>query len=380
MFLLNIRAFQSDNGTEYVNVRFQKLFRECGTLHRRSMPSAHQQCGVAERLNQQLLTIARCILIEAGLAARFWGEAISTACYIKNRCVSSTTNNVPIELWLGEGTLEMDLSRMRVFGSRAWACSDNPKGNKMMPRARECLMIGYPKDGRGYKLWDIGGKRMIKSRDVCFQEDVYSMREMGKISKNEIGTESEIVSVGIDPENVDVLVDSEGDSENEIQAEINAKNGQIDNVINVRSDTSEQEGEINFFHDEDDFQNDFVEGYKDVLEQGGDHENVAHAPVLRRSTRLRKEKLPCECCKNISTRCVDHKFCDHKTVKEALRGEHRNEWTKAMNGEMKSLQDNNTWELVKMPPDRKTLGCKWVFAGKRDQDGNIIKFKDRLVA
>jgi hypothetical protein len=51
-----------------------------------------------------------------------------------------------------------------------------------------------------------------------------------------------------------------------------------------------------------------------------------------------------------------------------------------MNQEIKSLWDNNTWELVKMPPDRKPLGCKWVFAGKRDQDGNIIKFKARLVA
>jgi hypothetical protein len=102
------------------------------------------------------------------------------------------------------------------------------------------------------------------------------MRKMGKISKNKIGTQPEIVNVGINPENIDVLVDSEGDSENEIQAEINGKNGQIDNVINVRSGTSEQEGEINFFHDEDDLQNDFVEDYKDVLEQGGDHENVAH--------------------------------------------------------------------------------------------------------
>jgi hypothetical protein len=137
-----LNAFQSGNGTKYVNVKYQKLFRECGTLHRKSMPSAHQQCVVAERLSQQLLTSAKCMLIEAGLPARFWGEAISTACYIKNRCVSSTINNVHIELWLGEGTLEGDLSRMRVFGSRAWACSDKPKGNKMMPRARECLMIG----------------------------------------------------------------------------------------------------------------------------------------------------------------------------------------------------------------------------------------------
>ena len=36
--------------------------------------------------------------------------------------------------------------------------------------------------------------------------------------------------------------------------------------------------------------------------------------------------------------------------------------------------------LVDMPPDKKAVGCKWVFRIKRDSSGKIVKFKARLVA
>ena len=39
-------------------------------------------------------------------------------------------------------------------------------------------------------------------------------------------------------------------------------------------------------------------------------------------------------------------------------------WKAAMNEEMKSLQKNETWELVECPPGKKPVGCRWIYTVK----------------
>ena len=42
--------------------------------------------------------------------------------------------------------------------------------------------------------------------------------------------------------------------------------------------------------------------------------------------------------------------------------------------------ENNVWNMVDLPEDRKAVGSKWVFKRKRDADGNVERYKARLVA
>ena len=58
----------------------------------------------------------------------------------------------------------------------------------------------------------------------------------------------------------------------------------------------------------------------------------------------------------------------------------KREWQQAMKNELDSLGANNTWELVEKPKTRAAVSCKWVFKTKKDEDGNIVKHKARLVA
>jgi hypothetical protein len=51
-----------------------------------------------------------------------------------------------------------------------------------------------------------------------------------------------------------------------------------------------------------------------------------------------------------------------------------------MKEEFNSLTEMKTWELVKLPPGRQAIGCKWVFRVKHNSDGFIARFKSRLVA
>jgi hypothetical protein len=56
------------------------------------------------------------------------------------------------------------------------------------------------------------------------------------------------------------------------------------------------------------------------------------------------------------------------------------EWTQAMEAEMKSLKDNDVWELVKLPAGKKAVGSQWVYKVKTGPDGTRERYKARLVA
>eukprot|EP00253_Pinus_taeda_P014092 PITA_14092 len=51
-----------------------------------------------------------------------------------------------------------------------------------------------------------------------------------------------------------------------------------------------------------------------------------------------------------------------------------------MKEEMMVLSKNGTWDLIELPKDRKTVGCKWVFKLKRGVNDTEDRYKVRLVA
>ena len=48
--------------------------------------------------------------------------------------------------------------------------------------------------------------------------------------------------------------------------------------------------------------------------------------------------------------------------------------------EFKSLQDNETWELVPLPSKRKLVQCKWVYRTNMVADGYDVTYKAILVS
>ncbi|CAI7773382.1 unnamed protein product [Closterium sp. NIES-54] len=68
------------------------------------------------------------------------------------------------------------------------------------------------------------------------------------------------------------------------------------------------------------------------------------------------------------------------TLKEALESSDAEEWKKAMESELKSIEENGTWELAELPEGRKAITSKWLFKIKSDADGKIERYKSRLVA
>ncbi|GJU28402.1 zinc finger, CCHC-type containing protein [Tanacetum coccineum] len=70
---------------------------------------------------------------------------------------------------------------------------------------------------------------------------------------------------------------------------------------------------------------------------------------------------------------------DPRTYNEAMQSRDVAFWKEAIDDEIGSIMENNTWVLSDLPPGCKPLGCKWIFKRKMKVDGTIDKFKARLV-
>ncbi|KAE9296542.1 hypothetical protein PF008_g23970 [Phytophthora fragariae] len=58
-----------------------------------------------------------------------------------------------------------------------------------------------------------------------------------------------------------------------------------------------------------------------------------------------------------------------KTCAEATTCQDQDEWKKVIASELESLSANKTWKLVPKPAHQRPIGCRWVFALKRDKKG-----------
>ena len=46
-----------------------------------------------------------------------------------------------------------------------------------------------------------------------------------------------------------------------------------------------------------------------------------------------------------------------------------------MHQELKALQDNGTWTLTSLPPEKKAIGSKWIYKVKFKPSGEVDRFK-----
>lgn len=113
-----MKRLRTDNGLEFCSSEFDEFCKDQGIARHHMVRGTPQQNGVAERMNQTLLLKSRCLLSNAGLARRFWEEAISMTCYLVNRSPHIGIGcKIPIEICSRKAT---DYSNLRVFGCVAY--------------------------------------------------------------------------------------------------------------------------------------------------------------------------------------------------------------------------------------------------------------------
>ena len=131
-----------------------------------------EQNGRIERKLTVVTEHMRAMLTEAMLPPEFWTYAARTACVTLNMFLTTALGReeTPYKMFTGR---DPDLSRLRVFGAKAWVHDPGAKmRGKLCDRAVPAVFVGYQQGMKGWKFYLPDTGAVIKSRDARFLEDV----------------------------------------------------------------------------------------------------------------------------------------------------------------------------------------------------------------
>ena len=162
-------SVEKHTGCKIKYLQSDKYLRCQGIARRLTIPRTPQQNGVAERMNRTLMDMSRCLLLQSGMAASFWSEAVATACHIRNRCPTSSLNGrIPYNEWTGKNA---KVDYLKVFGSKVLVLDKHPSKDKLAQRSVEGIFVGYPRENKGVRVWLPNMRQIIVARDVKFLEE-----------------------------------------------------------------------------------------------------------------------------------------------------------------------------------------------------------------
>lgn len=369
-----IKVFRSDNGTEYVNKQFEKLFEKCGIVHQKTTPYTPQQNGVSERMNRTIIERVRCMLTDAKMSPKFWAEAAVTATYLQNRVPCRGNSRCPEEIWTNE---KPNLEHLRVFGCKAMVHVPQEKRTKLDIKSTECIFFGYSTESKAYRMYNPKTKKIVTSRDVIFIENNTEVTE-----NNSFGTNCSLSPI---VDLIDDDMDSETDNSGangvselpveESPPEEPFENSLLENTVQLAEDDLGEMGESTLLD----------LGELDTSSEYDSANDHTYAPEVDITTNeseevRRSERIP-------TLPKPSYTFCassiptiDPTTVREAMARPDAHLWKAAMQEEIESLTTNSTWSLTELPAGKRAIGSKWVFKVKRNTDGEIVRHKARLVA
>jgi transposase InsO family protein len=364
---VKIKTLQSDGGGEYIANVFKQILKRKGIVHHKTPAHTPQLNGLAERLNRTLMDKTRCILKDAKMPDHYWAEAMNTANYMRNISPTKILGNItPEEKYSG---VKPDISRLRVWGSKCFYTVNTYK-KKLQDRAREAILVGYHREFNCYKLLDIKSRKMIKSRDVTFQENL-SPYEEDEDSPTEVRkSQNNIPTIQDDSDFFEI---------NQIEDHFpaNPPGNDKDKLADQSSDSCTKPRLL----EESVESSDSETVLREVLDfaNEADSDSEEHMQTQRKSSRLAdKQKVNYSKLHKGSVYLSIGKN-EPSTYHDAMQSNDSKFWLDAINCEIQSLNKMNTWDVVDRPANTKPIRSKWVFKIKTKADGSLDKYKARVV-
>ncbi|CAI7762474.1 unnamed protein product [Closterium sp. NIES-54] len=390
-----VKAIRTDRGGEFLSKEFGLWLKKNGIRYSLIMPYSPAMNGIAERANRTITETARGLLIEAGLPDYFWPDAVRSACVAKNRALNhvGTDKWVPYVEWI-ERKPKVDM--LRVFGCMCMALvPKHLRHNKLGAKAIWAVHLGMAQNSKGWLLWDPFTKKFLVSRDRKFMENLM-YKDWKAENEAKIGMRfGEVKSSGL--EHVELPLE-----------------------LNSSSTTTRQSSRVNGGEEAKDAEEEDEE-VQQVSERAltlpsrttsaprirvtPQQRQGLHVPAaeeegrgkrrIQAPNRLTYDALgkPAKSALAGAALMVgedeesDYEECafaffspvemleEPATLKEALESSDAEEWKKAMESELKSIEENGTWELVELPEGRKAITSKWLFKIKSDADGKIERYE-----
>ncbi|GBE87024.1 hypothetical protein SCP_1002700 [Sparassis crispa] len=388
-----------DNGSEYINKNLKGWCREKGIELQTTAPYSPSQNGVAERFNRTLLELARAMLIARKLPNFLWAEAVAYAAYLRNRApTKALCGKTPEEAWTGK---KPNVAHLREFGSDVWILTEGQNLSKLEPKSKKHTFVGFADGPKAVRYYDVGARSIRVSRNFVFAD---ALNPASNVPVHQLDDSDRLPL--------------EGESGGAVKQQPPTSASKPASVP-VKADQSNKKHDGNYITEED--------LPPEIQESMRERPTFLPAPPkipLRRTTRatqdhdyrrmnnpraqptksreppgVPKENAPGESAKvavmpeefeEIAQALYATALAsgdrtasagdEPRSLAEAQASPEWPEWEKAVKAEYDQLQGMGTWELQDLPKDRNAVGCKWVFQRKTNKEGQVVKYKARLVA
>ncbi|CAI7916284.1 unnamed protein product [Closterium sp. NIES-54] len=375
-----VKEIRTDRGGEFLSKEILSWLKKNGIRHSLTMPYSPEINGIAERAIRTITETTRGLLIEAGLPEYFWPDAVRSACVAKNRALTHVGADkwVPYVEWIGR---KPKVDMLRVFGCMSMALvPKHLRHNKLSAKAIWAVHLGMAQNRKGWLLWDPFTKKFLVRRDCKFMENLMykDWKAEERLQVHAVWEGEEFwfgacgASFGAEQQQHHHKAIFPCEWGRGGQGCRGRRGGgaaitlQQRHGLHVRAAEEEGRGKRRI-HSPNRLTYDALgKPAKSALagaalivgdDEESDYDECAFAffsPV----------EMPGE----------------PATLKEALESSDAEEWKKAMESELKSIEENGTWELVELPEGRKAITSKWLVKIKSDADGKIERYKSRLVA
>ncbi|CAI7893003.1 unnamed protein product [Closterium sp. NIES-53] len=339
-------------------------------------------------------TVCR-LLIEAELPDYFWLDVVRSACVAKNRALThlGAEKWVPYVEWIGR--------KPRVFGSMCMALvPKHLRHNKLGAKAIWAVHLGMAKKSKGWLLWDPFTKKLLVSRDCEFMENL-TYKDWKAENEAKRGVRfREVKSSSL--EHVELPLELSSDC-------TTTRQSSLVNGGEEAKDAEEGEEEVQQVSEcAPTFPSRTMSAPR-IRVTPQQHQGL-HVPAAEEEGRgKRRIQAPNRLTYNVPVKpaklalagaalmvgddeesayqeCAFAFFSpvempgEPAILKEALESSDAEEWKKAVESELKSIEENGTWELVELPEGRMAITSNWLFKIKSDADGKIERYKSKLVA
>eukprot|EP00253_Pinus_taeda_P013261 PITA_13261 len=318
-----LKYLRSENGGEYCSNDFDRYYSKCGIHREKIIPRTPQENGVLERMNRTTMERTRCMRLHAGFPLQFWADAVDIVVYLRNRGPSSSLDGgVPEEAWTGK---KLNYSFLKPFGCEAFVHINKENRTNLETKSKKCTFIGYGVNDFGYRLYDYENHKIIRSKDVIFNEKVWYKNQLQE-KKHE-------------KENKEYIVLDE-----------------ITEIVKVPENNNNQ---------------------RPQQQQPPQQKQAPQTPEsgVRRSTKISR---PLERYTPSLYYLLLSDSGEPECYEEEMQVESGKKWELAMEEEMDSLMHNQNWDLVRFLASKTTLQNKWVYRLK-EEDGGKQRYKAKLV-
>ena len=355
----------TDNGSEYVNQNLTNFLNEHGIIHETSATYTPEQNGYIERDIRTVAEAAQSMRLRANLPRSFWAEAMSTSVYLLNRVVNSRhRDKTPFELWYNR---KPSLNNIHKFGESAIVHVNAHARDKLDPKGVKMIFVGYTETFNTFRFVNPSTHELVISCNAIFLNQV-DHREPLDNPREIFGDDTVSISLQNDNFNEqqhdDKTPSHEGSSRQSREENLTfSKHSSQDNSMDTEYSTSTSNRTF-----------EVKKMFESPASMPPEHPNAERMSTLR--PRLNNPNY-CNWKINVTTLIDDD---DPTSFAEAMQRPDKEEWLAAMKEELQCLKDCGVWTIVDKPPGKNVVSNRWVLRIKRNTDGNVSRYRARLVA